>query len=203
MEVVTNNAMIDTLSERDYRDMFDEMKEGRSLRATTRFIAETIAFSEHSNRFAAGLVSHASWDKYDKNPDQLTRRMRNELRVASGIDPLPLTLHDVVDDVDPNAMVVRSALPPGRALDFVVLSYEDDPKLNRLREPETVEEKPKRLRRRIKRPTASLQQDGRRRRLGLAWKDVIEAGLSKFEQDRVAEIFSQLQAPEVEEARSA
>lgn len=89
--VVTANAAQDSLSEQDYRDIFDELIQHHSLRSFQGAIGS--------------IYTHATWGKYKNGDWQLTRIARNELRRAVGQSALPLTVEEAVADVDEDAEV--------------------------------------------------------------------------------------------------
>lgn len=90
--VVTANAGTDSLTESDYKDIFDELIEHHSLRSFQSAIDS--------------IYTHATWGKYKNGDWQLTRTARNELRRAVGQPALPLTVAEAVADVDADAEVL-------------------------------------------------------------------------------------------------
>lgn len=89
--LVTKDATLDDLSTGDYRDIYDELKAGRSFGAVV-----TLLDSQYSR---------AQWAKYDAGETPLNRIMRNELRVAMGKPPLPLTIAEATAQASPDAAV--------------------------------------------------------------------------------------------------
>lgn len=90
---VTRDAQTDSLSSEDYREIFEELRRGRSLRQFVELIGS--------------VYSIAYWSKVDRNDAALTRPACNELRRAVGIPDLPVTVEDALAVVDPNAVVYQ------------------------------------------------------------------------------------------------
>lgn len=167
MQIRTANAMKpDDLSDEDYRTIFEELRQGFSLRGFVKRIESSL--------------SHAQWDKYEKGEALLSRTMKSELRRAVKLPPLPLTVLEAVADVDPDATV---AVLEGSELNFVLIGNSADIRWEGFRE-KLESEKPKRVRPKVSRPYVEIEIDERRRQLGVEWKDVIEAGLAVLESRR-------------------
>lgn len=90
---VTRDAQVDSLSPDDYREIFEELRRGRSLRQFVDLVQS--------------VYSIAYWSKVDRNDAVLTRPACNELRQAVGLAPLPITVEDALSTVDPNAVVYQ------------------------------------------------------------------------------------------------
>lgn len=87
--LVTDTAgRADSLSEQDYRDIYSELRERRSL-------AEFVALT-------ASTVSRAWWSQYEAGAKRLDWQRRNELRRAVGLPelapPVAAALADVASD---------------------------------------------------------------------------------------------------------
>lgn len=98
---LTVDAGRDSLSETDYREIYDELRkyqveEDRYLLTLDAFVA-----------MVRSAYSKAAWSKYHRGELELNRRMRNELRAAVGLPALPLTVAEAMTGVDPNAEVVQ------------------------------------------------------------------------------------------------
>ena len=91
--VVTRDAQIDSLSPDDYREIFEELRRGHSLRQFVELIQS--------------VYSIAYWSKVDRGDATLTRPACNELRRAVGLSDLPVTVEEALADVDPNAVVYQ------------------------------------------------------------------------------------------------
>ncbi len=91
VRTITVNASLDDLTDTDYRDIYTELREKYSLRD---FVA-----------LAESTVSIAQWSRYEKGQWMLTRQARQDLRRAVGLDALPLTILESVQDVDQDAEV--------------------------------------------------------------------------------------------------
>ena len=72
--IVTENASHDDLSEQEYREIFDELREQLSL---TQFVG-----------YIRCEYSRALWSKYERCLCDLNRTQRNELRRAGGLSIL-------------------------------------------------------------------------------------------------------------------
>lgn len=162
-ERTANATQFTDVSDEEYREMYQELRKELSLRKFVDYIGSA--------------MSHATWDKYDKDPKALTRRMKQELRKAVGLSLLPLTVQEAINDVDPDASVAVLDDTDG-VLNQVVIGNRDDVRWQRLLAPKRL---PARRRAKRKRPTATLAQDARREAVGADWQAVIEAGLEALE----------------------
>ena len=90
--VVTQNASQDDLTDTDYREMYQELREQHSLRDFVALVtsARSIAF----------------WSKYERGECALARQDKNELRRAVGWPALMPTVLDALADVDEDAEVL-------------------------------------------------------------------------------------------------
>lgn len=89
--VTANAASADQLTDADYRDIYDELREKAAL---DKFVTAI-----------GSAVSKAWWSKYERGEADLTRARRNELRAGVGLPTLPLTVAEAVADADPDARV--------------------------------------------------------------------------------------------------
>lgn len=98
---VTRNASVDDLTDADYRDIYDEVRQldpdtGNYAISLDKFVS-----------LAHSIYSKALWSKYHNGGIELNRTMRSELRSAVGLDPLPATIAEATTaHLDPNAEVV-------------------------------------------------------------------------------------------------
>jgi hypothetical protein len=100
---VTRDAQADSLSPDDYREIFEELRRGRSLRQFVEIIQS--------------VYSIAYWSKVDREDAVLTRPACNELRRAVGLPDLPVTVEEALADVDANAVVYQVGDDrPGRVI---------------------------------------------------------------------------------------
>lgn len=93
VRTITVNASQDDLTEQDYREIFEELREKYSLRVLEELLAST--------------YTYGTWDRYAKGKWVLTRQAKSELRRAIGLDALPLTILESVADVDADAEVIE------------------------------------------------------------------------------------------------
>ena len=94
MKILTADASQDDLTDADYRDIYDELRDGRSLR---QFIV-----------LVSSQFSPTRWSQWENRQRGLSRAMRDELRQAVGMDVLPATVADVVaEHVHPDATVAQ------------------------------------------------------------------------------------------------
>ena len=91
--LLTKDATLDDLSAGDYREIYEELKQGKSLGAVVDLLQ-----SEYSR---------AMWHQYEKGERALNRTMRNELRMALKKPPLPLTIAEATAQASPDAAVWR------------------------------------------------------------------------------------------------
>lgn len=89
--LVTRNADADELSADDYREMFDELKQGHSLSQLVALIGSQF--------------SRALWNQYERGEKPLSRPMCNELRRAVGLPALPPTVAEATATASPAAAV--------------------------------------------------------------------------------------------------
>lgn len=91
--LVTSNAELDDLTDADYREIFEELRQGAGLRAFVDKIESA--------------YSHATWGKYERRDLKLNRDMQNELRQAIGKQRRALTVIEAMHNVDGNAEVFQ------------------------------------------------------------------------------------------------
>lgn len=89
--LLTKDASLDNLSTQDYRDIYDELRQDKSLGAVVELL--------HSE------YSRAMWHQYEKGERTLNRTMRNELRRAMNMPPLPPTVAEATAQASPDAAV--------------------------------------------------------------------------------------------------
>lgn len=100
--ITTNAGSADTLTDQDYRDIYDELRQKCPLRQ----FAEAI----HS------AVSFAWWNKYERGEAVLNRERRNELRAAVGLPALPATVAEACATADLDATVYQVGASPADRL---------------------------------------------------------------------------------------
>ena len=93
--VLTRNAAAaETLTDTDYREIYDELRQKTTLR-----------------EFAYGAIgserSFAWWSKYERGEARLARADKNCLRRAVGLPELPLAVEEAVSAISPDAVVYR------------------------------------------------------------------------------------------------
>jgi hypothetical protein len=150
--ILTANSTQDEYTDLQYRDMYEQLRSPEGQRLSSR------AFVRHIN----SSLSHAMWEKYDKNPSTLTRRMKNELRTAMQLPLLPPTIEEVLSGIDPDATVMVLDETES-SLELVVIGKRLDK-----RWPKLVE--------------VSMAHNGRKEQLGVRPWDVIEASLANEEE---------------------
>lgn len=89
--LVTRDATLDDLSVADYRDIYDELRQDKSLGAVVALL---------NSEF-----SRAMWHQYEHGERALNRTMRNELRRAMGRPLLPPTVAEATAQASPDAAV--------------------------------------------------------------------------------------------------
>lgn len=89
--LVTRDATLDDLSAQDYRDIYDELRQDKSLGAVVEMLQSEF--------------SRAMWHQYEKGERSLNRTMRNELRRAMGRPLLPPTVAEATAQASPDAAV--------------------------------------------------------------------------------------------------
>jgi hypothetical protein len=177
---LTQNASRDSLSDQDYRDIYQEVRGYDDTTGAYRVSLDNFV-TQIGSQFSKAL-----WSKYHNGHAELNRTMRNELRAAVGLDRLPLTLGEAVAGVDPDARVVQIG---DRQPDQVLLIGAPGPLRITVNGEVRAEQaaalgaapRPARAGRRLVRPVASSQQDERRQALGRSWGEIIDAGLAVLE----------------------
>jgi hypothetical protein len=91
--VTAGAGSAEQLSEADYREIYEELRN----RTTLRLFAE----------FVESKVSFAWWSKYERGEARLDRERKAELRRAVGLPPLPVSVAEATAGVDPDARVWR------------------------------------------------------------------------------------------------
>ena len=176
--LVTQNAAQDTLSDADYRDIYEELRQNLSLDRLCALLSSA--------------YSKAQWRKYEIGEIVLNRTMRQELRRAVGQSLLPPTVAEALADVDPDAQVWRIGdetpdriIAVGRATRGLIcvdgtISHIDaqnavDPAVTKVT---------RATRRPCVRPFTTPAQNARRLAAGATWAQIIEAGLQAMEAQR-------------------
>jgi hypothetical protein len=102
--------LAEDLSDAQYREIYDELREKCSLRQFAEFVGSAVA--------------HSWWSKYEHGEASLNHERRNELRRVVGLPELPWTVAQALENVSPNAAVwAIGEQPAGR----VVLVGADQP----------------------------------------------------------------------------
>lgn len=102
--------LAEDLTEAQYREIYDELRERCSLRQFADAIGSTVA--------------HSWWSKYEHGEAVLNHERRNELRRAVGLPELPWTVAQALGNVSPNAAVWALGEQPAER---VVLVGADQP----------------------------------------------------------------------------
>ena len=89
--LVTRDATLDEYSAGDYRDIYDELRQDKSLGAVVALL---------NSEF-----SRAMWHQYEHGERALNRTMRNELRRAMKLPLLPPTVAEATAQASPDAAV--------------------------------------------------------------------------------------------------
>ena len=175
---VTENAGVpETLTDDDYRDIYNEL---RGYHPDTGLFDLTVG---KLVKMIDSKVSRAAWWNYDIGKLALSRKMRNELRAAVGQPLLPPTIEDAMADVDPNGAVFQVGEDtPHR----VIIIGDKDPLWihstpEGLTASRTIATEPPRTpprpRKRVDRPWVTQEQMQAQESLGVAWKEIIDAGI--------------------------
>ena len=172
--LVTRDATLDDLSVADYREIFDELKQGHSYGQLVTLIGSA--------------YSRALWQQYDAGERQLSRGMRNELRRAIGKPELPPTVAEATAAASPDAAVwqVGEGVPEHVIMVAsapVTLSVNGSVQVASRTSLVTGVTSPATKRKPHKRLWVPDRQLERFQRLtgGYTWSDVIEAGLRTLE----------------------
>lgn len=183
---LTERADTDALSDQDYWEVYHFELRGWDEGAH-KYRVSLDAFVE----MVHSTYSKALWSKYHNKAAPLNRTMRNELRRAVGMAPLPLTVAEAVAMADANARVVRvGTATPDQVLligDPGPLTITVNGEVTARRNPSpalTNLEREPRVRRHYIRPVASDDQAARRTALGVSWGAVLDAGLEMLEAQR-------------------
>ncbi len=172
--LVTRNADADELTPDDYREMFDELKQGHSLSQLVSIIGSQF--------------SRALWNQYERGEKPLSRPMRNELRRAVGLAALPPTVAEATATASPSAAVWQV----GDGVPDTVIMVSGEPCTIRVNGAVEVVPQTARVtgvtagrieRKRYIRPCIPESYSERLQGLtdGLTWLDVIDAGLAALE----------------------
>lgn len=175
--LVTKDATLDDLSAGDYRDIYDELRQAKSLGAVVDLL--------HSE------YSRAMWHQYERGERSLNRTMRNELRRAMGLPLLPPTVAEATAQASPDAAVwsVGEGVP-----EHVIMVSETPVTLHVNGSVQAVTEtrnvtgvtRVQVKRKRYARPCIPETQSERLQRLcdglgAVGWNEVVEAGLQHYE----------------------
>lgn len=171
--LVTRDATLDDLSTQDYRDIYDELRQDKSLGAVVALL---------NSEF-----SRAMWHQYEHGERALNRTMRNELRRAMKLPLLPPTVAEATAQASPDAavwsvgegvpehVIMVSATPVTLHVNGnvqTVLQTSNVTGVTRHLQP----------RKRYVRPCIPETYSKRLAGLvGVSWQDVIEAGLAALE----------------------
>ena len=189
--LITRDATLDDLSAADYKDVYDELR-GRD--------PVTGAYAVSLDKFVTivtSAYSKAQWSKYHNGEVTLTRQMRNELRRAVGLTPLPLTVAEATAAASPDAAVWQIGQGPA---EHVIMVTTPDPITLHVNGAVSVvgadaelpasahvtgvtrKETPRRY---YARPVATEAQNNRRLALSVGWREIIDAGLAALEGRRI------------------
>ena len=173
--VTTKSVARSPQTPEEWRTLYDELKGELSL-------------GKFQEKYGIGL-SRAAWHKYEHGQMPLSPDMKAELRRVVG---LPVTVHEAVAVADPNASVYRVGDDVPHTIVMVGTSSPVELRINGTVTAEEYAPLPrygtqeglgraKRVRRHVDRPTPSKAQVERFTRLGVTWRNVIDAGLSALE----------------------
>jgi hypothetical protein len=179
---LTVNADDDDLSNQDYRDIYDELRDldPESPKEAPEYRVSLAKFVD----LVKSQYTRAAWSKYHAGELRLNRTMRNELRAAISRPLLPPPIEDTLGIVDPNAEVTRIGEDtPKRVILFgyagpATLSITKD--TIRAHAGVHVTEVTRRNRRPTPRPWVTERQAELREKLGKSWAEIIDAGLEVF-----------------------
>lgn len=171
--LVTRDATLDDLSVADYRDIYDELRQDKSLGAVVALLQ-----SEYSR---------AMWHQYEHGERALNRTMRNELRAAMNRTLLPPTVAEATAQASPDAAVwtVGDGVP-----EHVIMVSATPVTLHVNGSVSTVAQtsnvtgvtRGKFQRKRYVRPCVPFEYAERLAGLvGVSWQDVFERGLQAYE----------------------
>lgn len=201
---VTVDASLDSLSLQDYWDIYDELRPWVPFPDGPDKDGNLGKREPSIDKFRALIKTGYSkplWEKFREwmeSPDErqgacpLNRAMRSELRVAMGMEPLPLTVADAVAQASPDAAVYTVGLGVPDCLvmvgdvgEGVSLHINGDVKVidSHALPPRSSQERTRR-RKRVIRPCATETQDLRREAVEASWHEIIEAGLQVKEASR-------------------
>ena len=99
--LVTRDATLDDLSDKDYREIYEELSR---LSQDGKRTKESLSF----DKFIASIDSHFSkalWARYENGEVRLNRAQRNELRAAMNRPLLPPTVAEATAQASPDAAV--------------------------------------------------------------------------------------------------
>lgn len=180
---LTQQADTDDLSDQDYWEVYHFELRGWDEGAH-KYRVSLDAFID----LVHSTYSKALWSKYHNGVAPLNRRMRNELRTAVGMQPLPPTVAEAVATADGNARVVQLGT---ETPDQVLLIGDPGPLTIMVNGEVTAWRNPSlalprlarepRVRKHYIRPVASDAQAARRSALGVSWGAVLDAGLAALE----------------------
>lgn len=159
---ITQNATSDEQTAADYREMFEELREGIGLRKFVTKIESVYSFGQ--------------WSKYERGKADLTRAMRNELRRGVGLPVLPATVTEAMANVHPDAQVLQVGKEqPTR----VILASTQMMTLHLNGDVTAVSARGRRTRVRMYRPALSLKLKSQIEKSGLTVSELIEIGLER------------------------
>lgn len=172
--LLSRNASHDDLGDADYADIFAELRESLSLDKLCALLNSA--------------YSKATWNKYERGETPLTRTMRNELRMAVGLSPLPPTVADATAQASPDAAVWRIG---GGVPEHVILVASSPVTVHVNGGVQVIDSVSRvtevtralRARKRYVRPCIPETLLQRYSALqGVSWQDVIDAGLRSYEE---------------------
>lgn len=106
VEVLTARARSNDLARAEYREIYEDLRQGRSLDKFTALLQDAEGrAAAREGRPPRRVTGKASWSRYERL-GKLTPAMADELRCAVGLGKRPAPVEDVLD-IDPDAEVVR------------------------------------------------------------------------------------------------
>jgi len=180
---VTRDATLDDLSDKDYREIYEELSR---LSQDGKRTKDSLSFDKFIALIGSDL-SKALWAKYEGGEIRLNRKQRNQLRAAMNRPLLPPTVAEATAQASPDAAVwqVGEGVP-----EHVIMVSNVPITLHVNGSVQTVTQKcdvttvtrPTRTRKRVVRPFIPIEYKERLERLtDVSWIDVIERGLAQYE----------------------
>ena len=199
--ILTENAGVDNLTNEDYKDICDDIRNYDESQAGKRKVLCKDVLSWDKFILQIGSFRFkAQWANWRVGKANLQWDMKNDLRRAAGLPELPEPVQQVLEGhVHENAKIVvhGSELKGGKWAKYVQLSETEPAGITTEKATEIIsivaaplllpeETKPKRKKRvGFMRPSVPTKYDEKRKKLGKSWEQVIQAGLISIERGDV------------------